>query len=328
MGSEPPAIDSVRHVTAGAAEAGLRLDRLLAAHLGELSRSRVKRLVEAGQVRAGGATISDPSHRVKPGQTFSVTLPAPVADRPEAQALALDIRFEDEHVIVVDKPAGLVVHPAPGNPDRTLVNALLAHCGDSLAGIGGVKRPGIVHRLDKDTSGLMVVAKSELAHARLSADFAAHRIERTYQAVVWGIPAPSTGEIDAPVGRNPHQRHKMAVVHRGGKAALTRYRVLRRFAGVAALIECRLATGRTHQIRVHLSARGHPLIGDRTYGGAGASRLGSGAVAARAAVVALGRQALHANVIGFRHPATDEQLRFESPLPLDIRRLIDSLDKL
>ncbi len=253
---------------AAAAEGGERLDRLLALHLGDLSRTRLKRLVETGRVSLGGATIKDPSMRVKPGQVFVVALPPAVADRPEAQAIALDIVFEDEQLVIVDKPAGLVVHPAPGNPDHTLVNALLAHCGASLAGIGGVRRPGIVHRLDKDTSGLMVVAKTDAAHAALAADFAARRIERAYQALVWGVPTPASGEIDAPIGRSTRDRKKMAVVSRGGKQAVTRYRLLRAYGTAAALLECRLATGRTHQIRVHLSNAGHALIGDRTYGGA------------------------------------------------------------
>jgi 23S rRNA pseudouridine1911/1915/1917 synthase len=309
-----PAAETVRQVTAQAVEAGERLDRLLAAHLDAWSRTRLKRLVEAGRVSLDGATITDPAMRVKPGQTFAVAIPPPAADRPEPQALALAVRFEDAHVIVIDKPAGLVVHPAPGNPDRTLVNALLAHCGASLAGIGGVKRPGIVHRLDKDTSGLMVVAKSELAHARLSADFAARRIDRAYQAVVWDVPVPHTGTIDGAIGRSSHNRKAMAIVARGGKAALTRYRVLRRLGTKAALLECRLATGRTHQIRVHLSARGHPLVGDRLYGGN------------RPAVAEFPRQALHACVLGFAHPATAAPIRFESALPGDMDALINYLE--
>jgi len=313
---QPEAGETLRTVTAGDADGGERIDRMLATHLGDLSRTRLKRLVELGRVSLGDATIKDPSMRVKPGQSFRVRVPAPAVDRPEPQAIALDILFEDEHVIVIDKPAGLVVHPAPGNPDHTLVNALLAHCGDTLAGIGGVKRPGIVHRLDKDTSGLMVVAKSELAHARLAADFAARRIERAYQALVWGVPAAATGEIDAPIGRSPQNRKKMAIVARGGKPAITRYRVLRQFSDKAALVECRLATGRTHQIRVHLSARGHPLIGDRTYGGA------------RAAIAPFPRQALHAVRLGFQHPATGETLRFESPLPPDFAALVKEMERL
>ena len=327
--TEPPSKDDrLLTVTAREDEAGERLDRVLAAHLGALSRTRLKRLVETGRVSLGGATISDPAMRVKPGQCFAVAVPAPVDDRPAPQPLALDIRFEDEHVIVIDKPAGLVVHPAPGNPDRTLVNALLAHCGESLAGIGGVRRPGIVHRLDKDTSGLMVVAKSDAAHARLSADFAARRIERAYQAFVWGVPAPLVGEISAPIGRSPRDRKKMAVVSRGGKEAVTRYRVLRAFGTVAACVECRLATGRTHQIRVHLSERGHALIGDQTYGGRGRGRIAAPGGPPRAAIAAFPRQALHANLLGFTHPATGEALLFDSALPRDmgeLTRLLESI---
>ena len=312
---------SVCHATAGDADAGERLDRLLAAQLGALSRTRLKRLVETGQVTLSGATITDPSMRVKPGQTFAVNVPAPVSDRPAPQARDLVIRFEDEHLIVIDKPAGLVVHPAPGNLDRTLVNALLAHCGDSLAGIGGVKRPGIVHRLDKDTSGLMVVAKTDLAHAALSADFAARRIERSYRALVWGVPTPASGEIDGPIGRNPRNRKKMAVVRQGGKAALTRYRVLARYGTAAALLECRLATGRTHQIRVHLST-------DRAYGGGSVRGLTGASAEARAAIAAFPRQALHAQVIGFTHPATAAAIRLESALPHDMQELISFLEML
>jgi 23S rRNA pseudouridine1911/1915/1917 synthase len=320
--TEPASMDErLLTVTAREDEAGARLDRVLAAHLGDLSRTRLKRLVETGRVSLGGATIKDPAMRVKPGQVFAIAVPAPADDRPVPQPIALDIRFEDEHLIVIDKPAGLVVHPAPGNPDRTLVNALLAHCGESLAGIGGVRRPGIVHRLDKDTSGLMVVAKSDAAHARLSADFAARRIERAYQAFVWGVPTPGAGEIAAPIGRSARDRKKMAVVSRGGKAAVTRYRVLRAYGTVAAAVECRLATGRTHQIRVHLSERGHALIGDRVYGGRGKGRLALLTAPQRHAIAAFPRQALHAYLLGFIHPATGEALRFESALPRDMAEL-------
>ena len=270
----------------------------------------------------------DPAQRVQPGQHFWVVLPEPADAVPAAQVIPLAIRFEDEHLIVVDKPAGLVVHPAPGNPEGTLVNALLAHCGDSLAGIGGVRRPGIVHRLDKDTSGLLVVAKTELAHRALSRDFAGRRIERAYSAFVWGVPVPTTGEISGNIGRSPRNRKKMAVVPEGrGRSAVTRYRVERRYVDHAALIECRLLTGRTHQIRVHLSHAGHPLIGDPVYGtrsGRAAARLGP----AGAAISAFPRQALHARLLGFTHPATGENLRFESPLPRDMAGLLKSLELL
>jgi 23S rRNA pseudouridine1911/1915/1917 synthase len=311
-----------------AEDAGQRLDRVLQRHLPELSRTRFKQLILAGDVTSDGAAQRDPAQRVRPGQHFWVVLPEPADPVPAAQAIPLAIRFEDEHLIVVDKPAGLVVHPAPGNPEGTLVNALLAHCGDSLAGIGGVRRPGIVHRLDKDTSGLLVVAKTELAHRALSRDFAGRRIERAYSAFVWGVPVPTTGEISGNIGRSPRNRKKMAVVPEGrGRSAVTRYRVERRYTDHAALIECRLLTGRTHQIRVHLSHAGHPLIGDPVYGtrsGRGAARLGL----AGASISAFPRQALHARLLGFTHPATGEKLRFESPLPADLTELQRNLELL
>jgi len=328
-GKTTASMAATRHsITSVAGDAGERLDRVLAAHLGDLSRSRLKHLILEGGVTRDGATISDPAMRVKPGQTFQIAIPEAVDDRPLAQAMSLDIHYEDEHLLVVDKPAGLVVHPAPGNLDRTLFNALLAHCGDSLVGIGGVKRPGIVHRLDKDTSGLMVVAKSELAHARLAADFAARRISRAYFAVVWGVPLPPSGEIAGNIGRSPVNRKKMAVLPRGGRAALTRYRVLREFRGIAAALECRLATGRTHQIRVHLSERGHPLIGDPLYG---SSRTGRRSKllpeSVRGPVTAFPRQALHAQTLGFIHPISQESLEFKSEFPSDIKLLLDILEQ-
>jgi 23S rRNA pseudouridine1911/1915/1917 synthase len=293
------------------ADEGERLDRFLARALAPLSRTQTKRLIEAGQVRVSGAAATDPSAKTRHGQHFTIVLPEPVPDKPAAQAMDLVIPYEDEHLLVVDKPAGLVVHPAPGNPDRTLVNALIAHCGETLAGIGGVKRPGIVHRIDKDTSGLMTVAKTELAHRTLSADFAAHRIERAYKAIVWGVP-PANGEIEGAIGRNPRDRKKMALVTRGGKAALTRYRRLEAFGTEAALLECRLATGRTHQIRVHLAALGFPLIGDPAYGRKRGPKI-------------FPRQALHAYLLGFKHPATGAALRFTSELPDDMTQLLEQL---
>jgi len=315
------------------AAVGERLDRLLAAALPSLSRSRIKALILAGQVattdKAAGQKVVEPSYRVKHGQTFAIIIPEAAPAHPEGQAIALDIVYEDPHLLVLDKPAGLVVHPAPGNPDRTLVNALIAHCGPSLRGIGGVRRPGIVHRLDKDTSGLMVVAKTEPVHQELSRLFAAREIERSYQAVVWGIPEPRVGEIAGNIGRSSRNRKKMAVLSRGGKAATTRYRVLQVLAGgLASLIECRLLSGRTHQIRVHLSHIGHPLLGDRLYGRAGDSRVKRLPAAAQAALVDLGRQALHAKILGFRHPETSEEIRYESELPSDINRLKTSLETL
>lgn len=315
-------------VTAGEAEAGGRLDKVLAGLVSNLSRTRIKALIGEGRISADNETIMDPSYRVKPGQTFAIIVPESKPAAPEPQPIDLDIVFEDEDLLVIDKPAGLVVHPAPGNPDRTLVNALIAHCGETLSGIGGVRRPGIVHRLDKDTSGLMVVAKNDAAHASLSAQFAGRTITRAYRAVVWGVPSPRRGEIAGNIGRSPRNRKKMAVVRRGGKVALTRYRVLKPLGSAASLIECRLATGRTHQIRVHLAWKGHPIVGDPTYSRNKAARARSLGPGAARAVAALGRQALHAQLIGFTHPATAERLEFESALPLDINRLQKELEEI
>lgn len=308
-----------------APEAGERLDRVLASRL-QLSRSRLKALIEAGHVAADGATIRDPSAKVKPGQALVVEVPPPEPDRPEPQAIPLDIRYEDDHLLVLEKPAGLVVHPAPGNPDLTLVNALLAHCGEALSGIGGVKRPGIVHRLDKDTSGLMVVAKSELAQNRLASAFAAREVDRAYLALVWGVLLPLAGEISGNIGRSRSNRQKMAVVASGGKPAITRYKVLKEWQGLASLVECRLATGRTHQIRVHLAAKGHPLVGDRVYGSGRQARRAAGP--AGAALARFPRQALHAYRLGFVHPVTGERLGFESELPADMAELLRELETL
>jgi len=311
-----------------APHAGDRLDRVIAAVLGDVSRSRIKNLIVAGQVGAAGETISDPSFRVKPGQTFAIFIPDPTPAKPIAQAIALNVVYEDADLIVIDKPAGMVVHPAPGSPDATLVNALIAHCGDSLSGIGGVRRPGIVHRLDKDTSGLIAAAKNDAAHAGLARQFASHRIDRAYKALVWGVPQTAQGEIVGNIGRSPRNRKKMAVVSRGGKPALTRYRVLRRFGGIASLVECRLATGRTHQIRVHMASRGHPLIGDPVYGRRRSIAPGTSG-AAKLAGLALdrfSRQALHAYRLGFTHPTKGQDLQFESDMPSDLKSLIQIME--
>lgn len=325
-----PEQNQERHqVTAGEADAGERLDRMLAARLEGLSRSRLKALIEAGMVSTGGATINEPSSRVKPGQIFAIVIPETVAAYPEGQALALEIIYEDRDIIVVDKAAGMVVHPAPGNPDKTLVNALIAHCGTSLAGIGGVRRPGIVHRLDKDTSGLIVAAKTDAAHRSLVEQFAARTVERAYSALVWGLPDPVKGEIAGNIGRSPRNRKKMAVLKRGGRPAVTRYQVKRSLAGGAAsLIECRLLTGRTHQIRVHLAERGHPVIGDPLYGRQHGRRVANLPEPGRAAVKAMNRQALHAKTLGFRHPVTGEHCLYQSDLPSDINSLQSSLETL
>ncbi len=253
-----------------AEQAGFRLDRFLTVSLVDLSRSRLQALIEEGAVSRAGATIRDGNTRVKPGEIYEVRVPEPLPAEPRAQDIPLTVVYEDNDLIVIDKPPGLVVHPAAGNPDGTLVNALIAHCGASLGGIGGVARPGIVHRLDKDTSGLLVAAKTDRAMASLAKQFAAHSVQRAYNAVVWGSPRLGDGMIEGDIGRNPFDRKRMAVVRNAGKPARTRYRVIERFgdAGrpLASLLECRLETGRTHQIRVHLTHLGHPLIGDPSYG--------------------------------------------------------------
>ena len=316
-------------IRTGEADVGQRLDRVLALHLPQLSRTRLKHLIETGLVSAEGAVVRDPSLRVQRDQNFVIFLPQIEDGMPIAQPIPLNIRFEDEHLIVIDKPAGMVVHPAPGNPDGTLVNALLDHCGCTLSGIGGVRRPGIVHRLDKDTSGLMVVAKTEKAHQALSRDFAARRIVRAYTALVWGVPAPPIGEIAANIGRSTANRKKMAVVgEERGRPAITRYRVERAYNNsCASLIECRLATGRTHQIRVHLAHRSHPLIGDPVYGPrAGRSVARAGPIGAL--VAKFPRQALHARLLGFDHPVEKRHLEFESPAPDDLRDLAANLERL
>jgi 23S rRNA pseudouridine1911/1915/1917 synthase len=316
---------------------GTRLDRMLADHLPDISRTRVKALIVAGNVvrlgaarpDEGGGAVRDPAYRVRAGECLAVHVPAPRPATPRPQVLDLAVIHEDADLIVIDKPPGLVVHPAPGHPDGTLVNALLAHCGATLSGIGGVSRPGIVHRLDKDTSGLMVAAKNDAAHHALARQFSEHNLERAYYAVLWGVPRPRKGEITGNIGRNPQNRKKMAVVERRGKSALTRYGVVRTFADQASLVECHLATGRTHQIRVHLANRGHPVMGDALYGG-GRSRRWAGAdqtrMAVSQAIAALNRQALHAYLIGFVHPRSQTRLRFESKLPPDINALLLCLD--
>jgi 23S rRNA pseudouridine1911/1915/1917 synthase len=312
------------------ADAGLRLDQFLARSVPELSRSRLQALIAEGRVGCAGRTIGDANRRVKPGERYEIHVPPPLPAEPEAQAIPLSIVYEDSDLIVVDKPAGLVVHPAAGNRDGTLVNALLAHCGD-LAGVGGVARPGIVHRLDKDTSGLLVVAKNERAMKSLAKQFAAHAVERAYQAVVWGAPRPRDGLVEGNVGRSPFDRKRMAVLRGQGKPARTRYRTLEQFGPperpFAALLECRLETGRTHQIRVHLAHIGHPLIGDSTYGRARTPprpKTPAEKVAYQA-VASFPRQALHAGVLGFFHPARQEMLRFESPWPADFAHLVNAL---
>jgi 23S rRNA pseudouridine1911/1915/1917 synthase len=328
--------EAVETVKIAAEEQGQRLDRVLAAHIPALSRSRLKALILDGHVTIQGAvearTIRDPAAQVNSGDTVTVTLPAPAQAKPAGEPIPLNIVYEDDAIIVIDKPKGLVVHPAAGHAKGTLVNALIAHCGDSLSGIGGVRRPGIVHRLDKDTSGLMVVAKTDAAHRALSAQFANKAegpLERGYLALVWGAPSRAKGTIDAPLDRHPHARDKRAV-REGGRQAVTHWQVLQRFAGtdgkpVASLLACTLETGRTHQIRVHLAHIGHPILGDASYGTGFKTKASRLAPAARAALEGLGRQALHAYLLAIEHPQTGKSLRFQSELPGDMRRLRDAL---
>ncbi len=317
--------DSDVHLVA--TEAGLRLDRALADALPDLSRSRIKHLISNGLVSTAGATITDPSYRVKPAEVFSVTVPQPAESALVGEDIPLDIVFEDESLLVIDKPAGLTVHPGAGQPSGTLVNALIAHCGNSLSGIGGVKRPGIVHRLDKDTSGLIVVAKSDSAHASLTAQFEARTVDRAYRAIVWGVPMPPNGEIEGNIGRSHRNRTKMTVVRSDrGKPALTRYRLLRAFGDTTCLVECCLATGRTHQIRVHMTHIGHPLIGDPVYGRTTSNRRAGLSTEAAKMANSLGRQALHAVKLGFKHPVSGARLKFESKLPQDMQLLKDHLN--
>ena len=312
-------------------EPGLRLDRFLADALPELSRSRVQALIAEARVTLEGQTIKDGNRRVKQGEIYAVHVPPPAPAFPQAQDIPLSIVYEDDDLIVIDKPAGLVVHPAAGNLDGTLVNALLAHCGGSLAGINGEARPGIVHRIDKDTSGLLVAAKNERAMRSLGKQFAAHAVERVYNAVIWGAPRAGDGVVEGNLGRNPFDRKRMTVLRTGGKSARTHYRVLERYGAAerafASLIACRLETGRTHQIRVHMGHLGHPLIGDATYGRARATPRAHSEPeeVAYAAATDFPRQALHAGVLGFHHPTLQKTMRFESPWPADFEALVAAL---
>ena len=307
----------LRHVTIPPELAGERLDRALAALLPDISRSRLKALIESGAVT--GERSPGASGAVRGGESFQLFVPQPADATPKAQDIPLAVLFEDEAVLVIDKPAGLVVHPAPGHADGTLVNAVLAHCGDSLLGVGGERRPGIVHRLDKDTSGVMIVAKSDAALNGLMPQFADHSIEREYLAFTSGVPEPSRGTIDEPIGRHPVDRKRQAVTSRG-RNARTHFRVEQAYAAAAAMVRCTLETGRTHQIRVHLAHIGHPLLGDPVYGRAGKKRMAE-LGPAKALVESLGRQALHAVLLGCSHPITGDWMQFRSDLPPDLRAL-------
>jgi 23S rRNA pseudouridine1911/1915/1917 synthase len=331
--------DSIETVTVAEEDAGGRIDRVLAARIPSLSRSRLKALILDGQVTSAHVTILDPASPVKAGDVISVNLPPPEDPVPQGEDIPLAIVYEDDDLIVLDKPCGLVVHPSSGHATGTLVNALIAHCGDSLSGIGGVKRPGIVHRLDKDTTGLLVVAKNDKAHKALSKQFAdklESGLQRGYLAVVWGAPDRPKGTIDAPLDRSPINREKQAV-REGGRDAITHWEMRERYVSkegkeagkpVASLLACMLETGRTHQIRVHLAHIGHPIMGDETYATGFKTKAGRLGDDARDALEALGRQALHAAVLGFTHPVTGETLRFEAPLPPDMARLVAALRKM
>ncbi len=338
MTASPTDIDGEREVIAAAPEeAGKRLDQWLAARMGgRLSRSRIKALIEDGQVILDGAVTREPKRRIGSASQATIAVPPPADPVPRGEPIALDVLHEDADIIVIDKPAGMVVHPAAGNRAGTLVNALIHHCGDSLSGIGGVRRPGIVHRLDKDTSGVMVAAKNDAAHAHLSAQFADHgktgAMRRIYAALVWGAPGRAAGTIATHLGRSSSDRTKQAVVsdtRPDARHAVTRFKVLHRYgaadAPVASLVECELETGRTHQIRVHMAHIGHPLIGDGVYGAGFASKARILPEPARQVIDDLGRQALHARTLTVEHPATGAAMTFQTPLPADIARVADLL---
>jgi 23S rRNA pseudouridine1911/1915/1917 synthase len=318
------------------ASAGMRLDQWLALALGPVfSRNRVQGLIRDGAVRIGGEPVREPKRKVAAGEVATVAVPEPKPAEPEGEPIPLDIVYEDDQLIVINKPPGLVVHPGAGNWTGTLVNALIHHCGASLSGIGGVRRPGIVHRLDKDTSGVMVAAKTDQAHRALSDTFANHGVagdlERAYVAMVWGAPTRMTGTVDAPLGRSTRDRTRQAVVAEtrdDARHAVTHFSVLERFGpkpdatAAASLLECRLATGRTHQIRVHMAHIGHPLIGDMDYGQAFRTKVNTLPEPLREMVKRFLRQALHARLLAFRHPATQEPMRFEVPMPDDMAHLV------
>jgi 23S rRNA pseudouridine1911/1915/1917 synthase len=332
-----------RTITVAGDETGERLDRVLARHVAELSRSRLKSLIENGAVTLDGRTIRDPNHRVNSGNALMVDVPPPEPAKPEPEPIPLNVVYEDDDIIVINKPRNLVVHPAAGHATGTLVNALIAHCGDSLSGIGGERRPGIVHRLDKDTTGLMVVAKNDRAHRKLATQFADHGrsgepFERSYLAFVWEAPDRPHGTIDKPIDRHPFSRDRMAI-REGGREAITHWQVLERYQAlpesgrarkaaakpVAGMLACRLETGRTHQIRVHLGSIGHPLLGDEVYGAGFRTKTALLPPEAQTLLAALGRQALHSHILTVKHPSTGEFLTFRSELPPELARLRNAL---
>ncbi len=309
---------------AEACRAGMRLDLFLKENLPQMSRARLQKLIAGGFVGVDDNIVTDKDFRVREGDAFTVFVPPAEEAEPAAENIPLDVVYEDDDLIVVNKPAGMVVHPAPGACHGTLVNALLWHCRDNLSGVGGVKRPGIVHRIDKDTSGLLVAAKNDFAHQGLAAQFFEHSIERTYYAVVYGRPEPATGTIEGNIARSRFDRQKMAISKTGGKPAVTHYRCLQSLNGAVSLVQCNLETGRTHQIRVHMSSVGCHLVGDKLYTGAGKNRLAGLPDNVRGVVRAFPRQALHAASLGFVHPQSGEKMQFFAPFPEDMRLLLDT----
>lgn len=328
----------MKELITDAEASGKRLDAWLSAQLApDLSRNRIQSLISEGQVSVEGRIVTETKHKLREGLNITIQIPEPEDATPKGEKIALDILFEDADLIVINKPAGLVVHPGNGNWTGTLVNALIHHCGDTLSGIGGVKRPGIVHRLDKETSGIIVVAKNDLAHRHLSAQFADHGrtgdLERAYLAIVWGTPDRATGTIDAPLGRSHRDRTKQAVVHQDrddARNAITHFEVQERFGAkddataLASLVECKLETGRTHQIRVHMAHIGHPLVGDLEYGSAYKTKANKLVEPLQSIVKGFKRQALHARLLAFEHPSTGDILRFEAPLPDDMTELLQA----
>ena len=331
-----------KELRADEGSAGKRLDQWLATALApEFSRSRIQALIREGAVTLDGRVVSEPKRKVSMDETYRIILPEPETPEPQGEDIPLEILYEDDALIVINKPAGLVVHPGPGNWTATLVNALIHHCGESLSGIGGVRRPGIVHRLDRDTSGVMVVAKSDHAHRLLAAAFADHGrdgdLERAYVALVWGAPHRASGTIDVPLGRSSSDRTLRSVVPAGrsdARHAVTHFTVLERYGPgdpgeqIASLVECRLETGRTHQIRVHMAHIGHPLLGDPDYGRAFRTKVNRLPPELAQKVATFPRQALHARLLAFRHPETGRLMHFEAPIPHDMRELLDGFASL
>lgn len=332
----PSGTDTDYTIVVEAEDSGKRIDAVLASRIEAISRNRLQALIRQGDVSVDGRKIVEQKYRVNEGETLSLVLPEPEDPEPQGEDIPISVVYEDDHLIVIDKPAGLVVHPGAGNWTGTLVNALIHHCGDSLSGVGGVKRPGIVHRIDKDTSGLLVVAKTDLAHQGLSAQFADHgktgALERAYSALVWGAPSSLRGTINANLARSQHNRQKIAVVKTSGRHAVTHWQVKERFGPqdtppLSSLMECRLETGRTHQIRVHMAHIGHPLIGDMDYGSGFKTKSNTLEEPLKGVVSRFSRQALHAGLLAFSHPDSGNVMRFESPYPDDFKELLGTLRK-